>query len=70
MTGGQTTLSLAANAEKTLYRDPSDHNSQHDRPKLTIIYANSEELSAHEAFLNKIQQESDSGCIWMKGQSD
>ncbi len=71
MTGGQETLSLAANAEKTKYqREDEEDNALMTRPTLNVIYANAEELHAHELFLNKIQQESEAGCIWMKGQSE
>ena len=70
MTGGQTTLSLAANFEKTAQQDVTANESKSQRSALKIIYANDDELSAHEAFLNKIQQESDSGCVWMKENSE
>ncbi len=62
MTGGQTTLSLAANFDKSTQQKMSADNTKIQRPALKIIYANEDELCAHEAFLNKIQQESDSGC--------
>ena len=70
MTGGQATLSLAANAERSIRRSESDLEAMRDRPELKVIYADNEELQEHELILNKIQQESDSGCIWMKGQSE
>ncbi len=62
MTGGQTTLSLAANFDKSTQQKMSADNTKIQRSALKIIYANEDELCAHEAFLNKIQQESDSGC--------
>ena len=40
-----------------------------EREALKIIYANDEELQAHDAFLNKIQQESETGCVWLKDKS-
>lgn len=71
MTGGQESLSLSANAEKSASQIASaGHGSVIDRPALTIIQANDEELQAHELFLNKIQQESDSGCIWLEGKPE
>jgi len=63
MTGGQTTLSLAANSSIHVRQDASSK----ERMALKVIYANKDELSSHEVFLNKIQQESQSGCVWMKG---
>ncbi len=70
MTGGQATLSLAANTEKSAHQSKTDLEAMRDRPTLNIIYANEEELQEHELILNKIQQESDSGCIWTKGHSN
>lgn len=63
MTGGQTTLSLAANFDKPAQQEVSADDKISQRPALKIIYANEDELRAHETFLNKIQQESDSGCV-------
>ena len=70
MTGGQESLSLAANAEKSATQKESVQDATNDRPKLHVIYASEEELQEHERLLNNIQQESDSGCMWMKGQSE
>lgn len=69
MTGGQTALRLSA------YIGQSDNNivsnaGNIDRPELNVIYANDDELCAHEAFLNKIEQESESGCVWLKDNSE
>lgn len=63
MTGGQTTLSLAANFDKSAQQEVSAGDTISQRPALKIIYANEDELRAHETFLKKIQQESDSGCV-------
>lgn len=70
MTGGQATLSLAANAEKSLRKSKSDIDAMRDRPVLNVVYANQDELQEHELILNKIERESDSGCIWMKKQPE
>ncbi len=67
MTGGQTTLSLAAHNSKNVRQDALSKDSASQRPALKVIYANDDELSDHEAFLNKIQQESQSACVWQKG---
>ena len=64
LTGGQTTLSLAANAANAVEGQTVSLNE--DRDALKVIYANEDELQAHEAFLNKIQEESASDCIWLK----
>ncbi len=66
MTGGQESLSLAADVGKTSKIQGSAKHAGQKREKLKIEYANAEELEAHEAFLNKIQEESDSGCAWLK----
>ncbi len=69
MTGGQTALRLSADIGQ------SDNNivsnaGNIDRPELKVVYANDDELCAHEAFLNKIEQESESGCVWLKDNSE
>ncbi len=65
MTGGQATLSLASNAASIVKDSVTSQNST-QREELTIIYADSEELSAHQGFLDKIQAESEDGCLWRK----
>ena len=70
MTGGQTTLSLAASFENSAQQNAATDNAISQRAPLKIIYADNEELSAHEWFLKKIQKESDSGCEWLKQPSD
>jgi len=66
MTGGQESLSLASGAGKKSPMQGSGEKVAQKREKLKIEYANAQELDAHEAFLNKIQEESDSGCAWLK----
>jgi len=70
LTGGQTTLSLAANADAANKQNAGSSGIDSDREALSVIYANDEELEAHDAFLSKIQQESESGCVWLKGSSE
>ncbi len=69
LTGGQGSLSLAANAasEGAGKRDAAYNE---DREALRVIHANEDELQAHEAFLNKIQEESAVDCIWLKDQTE
>ncbi|QMU61270.1 MAG: DNA polymerase III subunit epsilon [Gammaproteobacteria bacterium] len=66
LTGGQTTLSLAANADSASKRNSAQAGLDANREALKVIYASDEELQAHDAFLNKIQQESEAGCVWSK----
>ena len=70
LTGGQTTLSLAANTDTSGKRDKANVGVNSTREALDVIYATDEELEAHEAFLNKIQQESEAGCVWLKEKSE
>ena len=70
LTGGQTTLSLAANTDTSGKRDKANAGVNSTREALDVIYATDEELEAHEAFLNKIQQESEDGCVWLKEKSE
>ena len=70
LTGGQTTLSLAGDADAVIKRKQANAGVDVEREPLNIIYANNEELQAHDAFLSKIQQESKSGCVWLKDKSE
>ena len=69
LTGGQTTLSLAANSDAVGKSNKADSGVNSEREAMKIIYATDQELEAHEAFLNKIQQESEAGCVWLKEKS-
>ena len=66
LTGGQTSLSLAANADTVTKRNSAQTGLDTNRDALKVIYASDEELQAHDAILDKIQQESDMGCVWLK----
>jgi len=69
LTGGQTSLSLAAKAANAATQG-QQNSLDKDREALKVIYANDDELQAHEAFLNKIQEESAADCIWLKDKSE
>lgn len=63
MTGGQATLGLIPDRGKEPPRAPSAYDPT--RPAYNILRAAPDELRAHEAFLDKIQRESDDGsCVW------
>ncbi len=70
MTGGQTMLSLSPNFNQSNSNSIASNSANHNRLELAVIYADNDELSAHEAFLKKIEKESNSGCLWMKGKSE
>lgn len=70
LTGGQATLSLAADAGN-LAQDQKARTAQNlQREALKVIHANQDELRAHEAFLSKIQQESEFGCVWLEEKAE
>lgn len=69
MTGGQTALRLSAEIGQSGNNSVSNTENI-KRPELKVIYANDDELCAHEVFLNKIEQESESGCVWLKDNSE
>ncbi len=69
LTGGQASLSLAANAASGR-AGKQEASLKENRDALKVIYANEDELHAHEAFLNKIQEESVANCIWLKDKSE
>lgn len=70
MTGGQATLTLA-NSTQNIYaaQNNSSKTSIGNRP-LKVIYANEEEISAHNSFVSTIQKESESGCVWLREDID
>ncbi|MDT8310909.1 MAG: DNA polymerase III subunit epsilon [Methylophaga sp.] len=67
MTGGQVSLSLAAEHEAPQDQSQSENliiaGSQNP---IKVIKASSEELAAHETMLEKLQQSSDGHCVWLK----
>ncbi len=68
MTGGQTSLLLAAEEVK-----PTTNNTTETmtvtkaRGPLRVIKANADELLAHEANLQRLDKTSDGQCVWLKG---
>ena len=69
LTGGQGDLSLSAKAANSNLGNREASLSK-NRESLKVIYANEDELHAHEAFLNKIQEESAADCIWLKDKAE
>ncbi len=67
MTGGQVSMSLAAEQfEPQQDADPNDISTiERPRSALTIIEADDNELAAHQAMLEKIQSSSDGNCVWL-----
>lgn len=64
MTGGQSVLGLGTESEQAAKRRLAARQSTGPRSSLRVIEASAEELEAHEALLEKIRQESESGCAW------
>ena len=67
MTGGQVSLGLGADSggESSGVSGSVIRRLSADRPKLTVQYATSEELEAHEKRLQTIQKTSDGKCVWL-----
>lgn len=70
MTGGQSALSLSMGSELKASQGQASRQAMKSQSGFRVIQASEEELAAHEAFLDIIQQESDSGCVWRKGNGD
>ncbi|MEX0615637.1 MAG: DNA polymerase III subunit epsilon [Methylophaga sp.] len=67
MTGGQVSLSLAAEQAVSQERPQSDNTITTGSQKaIKVIKASTEELAAHDAMLEKLQQASDGKCVWLK----
>ena len=67
MTGGQSVLRLDTDeAERESRQRLASQQAMKSRPAFRVIEAGEDELAAHEAFLDLIQQESESGCVWRK----
>ena len=66
MTGGQSTLMLdEEKADAATAREASASRQRPDGLTLTVIRATSDELAAHEALLDKMQDSNDSGdCLY------
>ena len=70
MTGGQVSLSLAADEPVAANHqtDTLSQTSQKQRGRLKVIQANEAELSAHDASLQRLENASDGQCIWLADQ--
>jgi len=70
MTGGQVSLSLAAEASATSNKKSNDKSSitQKDRGPLKVIKASEEELAAHEENLQLLDEKSGGECVWRKSE--
>jgi DNA polymerase-3 subunit epsilon len=68
MTGGQVSLSLAA--EQFEPENDADQNEittvERPRTVLKVIEADAAELVEHQAMLEKLQASSDGNCVWLK----
>lgn len=62
MTGGQTALLLDERATES--RRAESHAPGGDRAPLQVIYADEEELAAHEAWLDLLDEASGAPCLW------
>ncbi|RLB64097.1 MAG: DNA polymerase III subunit epsilon [Deltaproteobacteria bacterium] len=69
MTGGQVSLSLAAeNISDTQNRVVSANNKQKKRGPFRVIKASSEELVSHKENLQRLDKVSGGQCVWLKNQ--
>ena len=68
MTGGQVSLSLAAEQFEPENDDQQNEITTVERPRtaLKVIEANAAELTEHQAMLEKLQASSDGNCVWLK----
>ena len=63
MTGGQTAMSLDADAaDMARVFEESANQTRDDDLNLVVISANKDEMAAHEALLDKMQEKG--ACIW------
>jgi len=65
MTGGQTAL-LLDNPLPSAAVVPSDTSQGSIHAPLKVIYAAPEELEAHEQWLERLERESEEGCLWRR----
>ena len=66
MTGGQVTLSLDSD-EETDGTGPGGHAPRPvdpDRPRLRVVAASADELTAHEAWLQRLDEAAGGPCVW------
>lgn len=67
MTGGQVSLSLAAEQVEQRAGETTsiDSLAPEKRGKLKVIRASAEELAAHQSMLENVQQKSGGKCVWL-----
>jgi DNA polymerase III subunit epsilon len=66
MTGGQVALLLDANAEPGTLPRAEIRRLDPDRPRLSVLRANEDELTAHAARLAAIEKASGGKCVWLR----
>jgi len=68
MTGGQVSLSLAAEQFEPQHDIEQNDLTTAERPRtaLKVIQADAAELAAHQAMLEKLQASSEGNCVWLK----
>lgn len=67
LTGGQVSLALTQENEEDMYGSTSKHKPINtDGLQLVVTQLTDEEIKAHEAFLQKLQQASGGQCVWLQ----
>ncbi len=66
MTGGQSSFSLGYEESVQQDRGVASQKLESRRKPLKVIRATSEEMAAHEARLQEIDEKADNGCLWLK----
>ena len=65
MTSGQSSLLLAEDESEGSTRRAKTKKSHTERPKISVVKADSDELKAHRQRLNDLAQSSEQGCLWL-----
>jgi DNA polymerase III subunit epsilon len=65
MTGGQTALLLDNPLPAATPNLRDDERAQVDTP-LKVVYASPEELELHDQWLDRLEREAESGCLWRR----
>ena len=64
MTGGQESLLL--DGEDSDATDSNHHRRVNLEGELVVMQIDEGDLQAHEAYLNRLQQQTDDNCMWLK----
>ena len=64
MTGGQVTMTLAADEQKRKHDEPDDHAQIHENYQLKSVLASPQEMEEHEKMLENIANSSDQAVLW------